>query len=358
MKLPSHGSNPSYLYQAFEIPLPDKIIDFSVNLNPFGPPLKIKESWSAWLPLIEDYPDPHGTELIQLISETEGIDTENILLGNGAAELISLVLNYLAEKHIGIIQPAFSEYEKAARANRCHVTYIHLPKDNWSLDAETLSGKLDSLDALFFCNPNNPTGISYSSAILLDMLKVCEKHHCYLIIDEAFLDFLEDGQSLSHFITESNYLIILRSLTKMYAIAGLRLGFLMTNQKLLEKLQRMQPHWNVNALALEAGKAALKDKDYVYQTKLYVRKERERMIYELKHLGYQLSESKVNFYLLRDPSLHNQSPLIHYLMQKGIVPRHTENYPGLNGRWLRFAVRQQDDNNILLEALTAWKQES
>ena len=357
MKLPSHGSNPSYLYKALELPMPEQIIDFSVNLNPFGPPMKIKDNWSAWFPLIEDYPDPYGKELTELISELEDVDTGNIMLGNGAAELISLILNYLSGKHIGIVQPSFSEYEKASRANHCDVTYIHLPKDDWGLDVETLSMQLDSLDALFLCNPNNPTGINYSTTALLDMLKLCEKHHCYLIVDEAFLDFAEDGQSLSTFIKESDYLIILRSLTKMYAIAGLRLGFLMTNQKLLDKLQSMQPHWNVNALALEAGKEALKDKDYVYQTKQYIQKERDRMMYELKKLGYLLSDSMVNFYLLRDPSFKNQSPLIMYLLKKGIVPRHTKNYPGLDGRWLRFAIRQQEENDVLLEALKAWKQE-
>ncbi|MFA1821986.1 threonine-phosphate decarboxylase CobD [Virgibacillus oceani] len=358
MTLPSHGSNPAYLYEAYALPMPAEIIDFSVNLNPFGPPFKLKEKWPSWFMLIEDYPDPQGKELIKIISEMESIDTSSILLGNGGAELITLVASHFSGKSIGITQPAFSEYEKTARAYGCHITYIHLPDDDWQLNTEEISSQLDAVDALFICHPNNPTGVSYSQTDLLNVLKACEKYRCYLIVDEAFLDFLEEGQSLASFITESSYLIILRSLTKMYSIAGLRLGFLMTNPHLLGKLKSIQPHWSVNTLALEAGKAALKDKTYVRKTKQFIHGERKRIMRDLNKLGYHLSDSKVNFYLLRDPSLHNQSSLLQYLLKKGIVPRHTENYPGLDGRYLRFAIRQQSENNILLEALAKWKQES
>jgi len=358
LSLPLHGSNPDYLYEALKILMPDEIIDFSVNLNPFGPPRMLKEKWSEWFSFIEDYPDPNGKELIQMISDKEGINEASIMLGNGGAELITLIASYFSGKHIGIIQPTFSEYEKVSKAYGCDVTYIKLQENDWNLDTGALSNQIASLDALFLCNPNNPTGIIYSNSQLIEILKICEKKRCYLVVDEAFYDFLEEEQSLSEFVTESNYLIIIRSLTKMYSIAGLRLGFLMANHQLVAKLKSIQPHWSVNALALEAGKEVLNEKEYVRKTKQFIHKERKRMMIELRGLGYHVSNSKVNFYLLKDPSLDNQLPLINYLLKRGIVPRHTENFPGLDGRWLRFAIRQKDENNVLMEALTQWKQES
>lgn len=358
MNLPSHGANPYYLYQTLGIPMPADLIDFSVNINPFGPPSLVKEKWASWFSFVEDYPDPFGRELTAIISDMEGISPSSIMLGNGADELIYLILNYFSGKHVGIIQPAFSEYEKAAIAYGCEITYIHLPTDHWQLDPEIVTSKLDSLDVVFLCHPNNPAGITHPTEDIVHLLKACEEKSCYLVIDEAFADFLDEEQSFSGFIGNSHYLIVLRSLTKMYAIAGLRLGFLLANESLVGALKKRQPHWSVNALALEAGKEILKDRDYVEQTKRFIHRERKRIFAELEKLGYQHSDSKVNFYLLKCPSLDNQSPLLVYLLKKGIVARHTENYPGLEGRWLRFAVRAAQDNDVLLEALTAWKQKS
>jgi threonine-phosphate decarboxylase len=358
LNLPSHGANPYYLYQALGIPMPADPIDFSVNINPFGPPLTLKEKWASWFSLVEDYPDPNGRELTAIISGMENTNPSSIMLGNGADELIYLILDYFSGKHVGIIHPAFSEYEKAAAAYGCEITYIHLLTDNWQLDPELVANKLDSLDVLFLCHPNNPAGITHPTGDIGNLMKACEEKDCYLVIDEAFADFLDEEKSFSGFIGDSNYLIVLKSLTKMYAIAGLRLGFLMANETLVGNLKKMQPHWSVNALALEAGKEVLKDRDYVKRTKQFIHNERKRIFTELEKLGYILSDSKVNFYLLRDPSLDSQSLLLMYLLKNGIVARHTENYPGLEGKWLRFAVRTAQDNNILLEALAAWKQKS
>lgn len=356
MNLPLHGSNPSYLYQAFGLDMPNEILDFSVNINPYGPPAILKEKWADWFELIEDYPDPNGVALTECIAEQEMINPASILLGNGGAELITLLASYFSGKRIGIIQPTFSEYEKVAKAYGCDVINIDLIGNHWQLDMATISRELADLDALFICHPNNPTGTTHPTPDLLTILKLCEQHACYVIIDEAFHDFLKDNQSLAHVINESDYLIILRSMTKMYTMAGLRLGFLMGPPALVSELEKLKPHWSVNALALEAGKEVLHDKKFVEATTAWIDEERHQVLTQLEQLGYVITKSQVNFYLLRDPSLANQRPLIKFLLRQGLVPRHTENFPGLNGRWLRLAIRKEDDNHMLMEALRRWKQ--
>lgn len=356
MNLPLHGSNPNYLYQALNIKMPSHVIDFSVNVNPFGPPDGIKDKWNKWFPLIEDYPDPEGRELLRLIAESEKLSISNILLGNGGAELIALLGRELSNTHVGIVQPAFSEYEKVTKASGCQVTYINQTAPDWELDFNQLAQSIAELDALFLCNPSNPTGTVKSLQVLRDLLYLCEENNCYLIIDEAFYDFQKDYEGIAELVVKHDRLIIIRSLTKMYAIAGLRLGYVLANESMIDKLKSYQPEWSVNAIALEAGKECINESEYVKATQLYIQKERARLRDGLL-AQYDLSDSQVNFYLLKDPALHNQRALLIFLLKKGLVPRHTENFPGLDGEWLRFAIRSETENNRLMGALLQWKQE-
>lgn len=354
MNLPLHGSNPDYLYKALNIKMPSEIIDFSVNINPFGPPGSLVEKWEDWLPLIQDYPDPKGRELINLISKVEKVPNSYITLGNGGSELIMLLGRRFSGQPIGIIQPTFSEYEKATKAAHCSVSYIHLKEPDWSLDFEELYKVIPTLGALFICNPNNPTGHSHSMNDLLKLLEICEENKCFLIVDEAFYDFQMEYNNLSSCIQKSNYLILIRSLTKMFSIAGLRLGYLLANEKIINELKTLQPEWNVNAIALEAGRECISEHEFVQQTQVFIQDERERITTILTDNGYHLSNSCVNFYLLKDPKLTDQQPLLEHLLMKGIVPRHTESFPGLNGMWLRFSLRTRPENEMLLEALMDW----
>lgn len=335
--------------------MPKDVIDFSVNLNPFGPPDVLKKNWIGWLDVMEDYPDAEGSVMVDQIAGKEQLASGNVLLGNGGAELIALVSRMLAGKRVLIVEPAFSEYEKMCQANGCEISYCQLTEGEWGLDAEWIIDQLEYVDALFLCHPNNPTGISYPQAVLLQILDACHKKECFMIVDEAFHDFLNEPQTLAQLVKENSYLIILRSLTKMYAIAGLRLGYLMADIQIVERLKNFQPHWSVNALALVAGNAILSEESYRKDTRQFIKRERMRVKKTLQGLEYALSNSDVNFYLLRDTSLDLQLPLFIFLLKKGIVPRHTANFPGLNGRWLRFAVKRKEENDMLLGALLEWK---
>lgn len=354
-----HGSNPQYVYEALQLPMPKQIIDFSVNLNPFGPPLSLKKNWSHYFEQVEDYPDPYGNEFKALIAKKENVSIESILLGNGGAELIMLLATFLAGKRVLLIQPTFTEYEKMCRAYGCDLSHFYVQEGDWNLNVgSSLIEQIKGMDAVFLCHPNNPTGVAYATSTLLDLLAICEQHDCFLIVDEAFYDFLDDHRTLAPYIQEHPYLVVIRSLTKMYSIAGLRLGFMLANERVIQQISALQPHWSVNAIALAAGKNCLKEEQFVVKTRQFIEGERQRLLTNLRSLGYLISNSQVNFYLLKDPTFDEQLSLFTFLLKKGIVSRHTINYPSLNGRWLRFGVKQSSENDLLLEALMEWKSDS
>lgn len=351
--MPLHGSNPEALYKSFSIPVPEQYIDFSVNLNPLGIPKNIKDNWSSWLELIEDYPDPIGSRLLQTIATYENIKHEHILLGNGGAQLITLLANFLAKKRIAIVQPTFVEYEKMCQVFQCQIEHVVLQEEEWD-DLSPVLHTIQDVDAIFLCHPNNPTGTIFSKEQIEQLIEQCEKNECYLIIDEAFYHFVERFVSAASYVSTHDYVIVIRSLTKMYSIAGLRLGYVLGPATVIASLQKIQPHWSVNALALEAGIYCLNNESFVKRTQTYVLTERERMTLMLNDLNYKVSSSEVNYLLLRDNRLSNQNELIRFLLTKGVVPRHTENFRGLDGRWVRLAVKTSEENTVLLQALQKW----
>lgn len=354
MKWPSHGSNPHYLFEAAGIVQPDSFVDFSANINPLGPPVSLKEHWQEIFSDMIQYPDPKAARLREKIARREGIHAEQILIGNGGAEIISLIGRLLSEKRALIVEPAFFEYENTCRINGCTIEYFHLDK-GWNLDLVSLKERLPQADAVFLCNPNNPTGVYFSRRMAAELLEECVRHHCLLIVDEAFYDFVHEYETLVPLLKETDSLILIRSLTKMFAIPGLRLGYAMAGREMIERLAGYQSHWSVNGAALAAGTLCLEEVDYVKRTQQMIAMERKRLFSFYEKNRFAFSFSKVNFYLLRDPALNDQYPLFEYLLQRGIVPRHTYNFPGLEAKWLRFAIKGRRDNDILLEALSKWR---
>ena len=351
---PSHGSNPQYLYEAAGLAQPDHILDFSANINPLGPPSSIQKHWGDFFQGIGQYPDPQTASLKKKLAEREGIKEKQILVGNGGAEIISLIGRLLAGKRVMIVEPAFSEYEKACQINDCDLSYFQLGEE-WGIDLDALKGKLPCVDAVFLCNPNNPTGLYYKKETIAAILEECKRQNCMLIVDEAFYDFVPEYESLVPYLTEYPQFVLLRSLTKMFAIPGLRLGYAMASTEIVEKLADYQSHWSVNSIAIQAGNLCLEEERYIENTVQFIRSERERLVSFYEKYGFAVSASKVNFYLLRDPQQSDQYPLFRFLLQNGIVPRHTFNFPGLEGRWLRFAIRTSVENRRLMEVMQEWR---
>ena len=355
MKWPSHGSNPQYLYEAMGMELPDQYLDFSANINPLGPPDALKMKWNDFYKKVTVYPDPYSITLKEQLSKKEQVPIDSLLVGNGGAELITLAARMLEGKKVLLIQPTFSEYEHACRVNRCEIIIHQLEAPDFELNLDGIHQKLRDADALFFCNPNNPTGIHYTKSDMIMMMEECEKHDCLFILDEAFYDFLEDYQSLLPYIKRFPHLIVIRSMTKMFAIPGIRLGYAAGDPATIAKLQNLQSHWSTNAIALAAGELCIEEEAFIRRTQTYIANERKRLFTYHKKQGFMISASKVNFYLLQDPYRKDQFALFEFLLKKGIIPRHTFNFPGLEGNWLRFAIKNSQENEQLMEVLNQWR---
>ena len=336
--------------------LPQQFIDFSANINPLGPPSALKEKWLDFFQEITVYPDPYATQLKNRIAKSEQTSIDSILIGNGGADLITLIARMLAGKKIVIVEPTFSEYEAACRANQCEIVYHILREPNFALNLSELHSSLVDADALFLCNPNNPTGIPYPPSTIISIIEECERRGCLVILDEAFFDFLIEYDSLVPYINKFTNLIILRSLTKMFAIPGIRLGYLIAHPALVSELSKLQSHWSTNTIALLAGELCLQNEPFIKETQGYIDCERERLFAFFKQQEFIVSASQVNFYLLQDPHLKDQFPLFEFLLHQGIIPRHTFNFPGLEGRWLRFAIKHSKENNRLMEVFAGWRQ--
>ncbi len=335
--------------------IPDLIIDFSANINPLGPPKILKENWLRLFEKVIDYPDPYTSTLQEKISLHEQIDKNFLLIGNGGAELINLVARMLTNKRVLLIQPTFSEYEQSCKTSNCSIVFHQLHSPNWELNGEDLVDQLQDVNALFLCNPNNPTGVQYSQATIVRLIKLCKEKGCHLILDEAFYDMTETYDSIVPFVKEYSNLVVIRSMTKMFAVPGLRLGYAIAHPAIIDELSSYQPHWSVNSIALAAADLCLQDTKFIGNTQEYITNERKKLFSFYQREGLVLSPSRVNFYLLKDPGLKDQLPLFRFLLERGIVPRHTVNFPGLKGSWLRFAIKSSADNNQLMEVIKEWK---
>ncbi|WP_433956790.1 threonine-phosphate decarboxylase CobD [Cytobacillus horneckiae] len=356
MKWPVHGANPQYLYDALQVDMPQQTIDYSANINPLGPPSIIKERWEELLSVIADYPDPHAAALSLKLSEQEALDPTQILVGNGGAEIISMIGRMLAGKRVMIVQPAFAEYEEACKVNGCSVEYFQLIPDEWQINVDELQGKLNDIDALFITNPNNPTGVYFSKETIKRLIEMGESADCLVIVDEAFYDFVPNYENIVPFIKYYSNLLIIRSMTKMFAIPGMRLGYLMADQTVIRNIKKYQPHWSINAIALKAGEWCLEDETFAVKTRMLVQNEREKLLRFYHKNHFNISPTHTNFYLLQDSLMTDQRPLFLFLLEKGFIPRHTMNFRGLDGDWLRFAIKSPHENFLLMEAFTQWRE--
>jgi threonine-phosphate decarboxylase len=356
MQLPSHGANPKHLTKLLQLPLQENAIDFSVNTTPFPLQRHVVDNWNNYLEVITKYPDPTSEKLKMVIAEKEQLSTNELLVGNGVAQLIFLIATYFQKKRVAIVEPTFSEYRDACRTFGCDIETIVL-NEPWLLDVDKiLQGCLKS-QLLFICNPNNPTGVAYPLKQLEDVIKNLALVDITVVIDEAFFDFQEEGKTLIQLIKRYPNLIVLRSLTKMYGIAGLRLGYMAANPIVIKNISKLQNPWSVNGIAQLLGCDCLEDAQYVRNVQEFVTLERKRVFYRLQQLGYETSNSQVNFYILREVEKQEDCIiLMKYLIENDLIPRHTYNFPALEGRYLRLAIKTVEENNQLLTVLQRWKQ--
>jgi threonine-phosphate decarboxylase len=350
-----HGGNVEEIARKYGLE-EEKIMDFSANINPLGPPSKAIKALKKNLSKIARYPDPEAIKLREELSKYLKINPENIITGNGAVELIHLISRTLRPKKALIVVPTFSEYEFALKGAGCKVQFFPLKsRDDFKLDIEELSKSLKNIDLLFLCNPNNPTGQLINKTDLLKIINVAQKRRVFVIIDEVFMDFVEDEkeETLIQEATKRNNLFIIRSLTKFYALPGIRIGYGIGNKRFLKKLKIHKEYWSVNVLAQIAGIAALKDKEYIKKTKRLIPQEREFLYHKLSKIkGLEPYPSVTNFILCRLTDKMNSKKLQKELIQKNILVRDCSSFRSLNNSYIRIAVRTHQENLSLINSLS------
>jgi len=326
------------------------VVDFSASINPLGTPENVLLSIKKHLKDIINYPDTGAAKLTDKIAETLNINPKSIICGNGSTELIYLVPRAMRFQKILIPQPTFSDYERACRiaCPECIVT-DHMLEHKNSFDLEpgkfidqTLSIKPDGV---FICNPNNPTGRLIEKKTIIRIAEVMRKQKIYTIIDESFIDFCSGG-SVTNEVENNPYLVVLKSMTKFYALAGLRLGYGIFPLHIAKVLRECREPWSVNTLAQAAGIAALDENAYREKTMKVLHKQKIILEKGLKGLGIDYIPSQANYYLLHTP---RAKKLAKRLTQRGIMVRDCSNFKGLDHRYLRIAVKSQKQNILFLK---------
>ena len=325
------------------------LLDYSSNTNPFGTPQGVVDAMNSVLTEVHHYPDPYCRALVHAIAAFEDVPQEYILCGNGAAELIYAYCEAACPKCAVELAPTFSEYALGLKRVGCQVDRYTLQQDNdFDLDDGFLKFLMERKpEAVFLCNPNNPTGRLIPSYVLERVLDFCHQHHIRLFLDECFLDLSDDGISMKGFLRDHPELFILKAFTKSYGMAGVRLGYcLCSDNNLLAAMSKTEQPWNVSVLAQAAGVAALQEKQFLMQTKALIPAERCWLKDELEKLGFWACSSKANYLLFcGKPGLHKE------LKKYGIAIRNCDNYHGLSSGWYRIAVRLHEQNEQLIAAV-------
>ena len=361
-----HGGN---IYKIFREKNIDKILDYSSNINPYGVPENLKKEIFEKVFVLERYPDPDYIELREKIAEKNNLNIENIIVGNGATEIIFLFMKILSPKKVLIVSPTFGEYERAIKASTLandslEINYFELKEtENFVLNVKNLETELENnYDLLILCNPNNPTGQFLKLKKLEEILKICEQKNTKLFIDEAFVEFVEDWENESIINSKENKenLFVIRAFTKFFAIPGLRLGYgICFNNNLLKKMLEKKEPWSVNNIADLAGKTVLDDENYIQKTKEWIKDQKKYMYENLNKIeGLRAYKTEVNFILLKieDNLLEkglDVKNLRKKMLEKGILIRDASNFIYLNKHYFRLAIKDKLNNEKVIETLTS-----
>lgn len=331
MEFRAHGANPEKLYAAAGLPTPAKIYDFSTNTNAvpqrggFVPDLRAA---------LEDYPDGDCLALREALAREFGAPAKNILVSSGSNEAIYIIASYAAARENLILQPVYGEYKKALDG------YGARTRNIFSLaEAEGARGA-----AVWLCNPCNPTGALISGA---ELDAAAERNpETLFIIDEAYRDFVWT-EELPRAPKILPNVVRLRSLTKIYDLCGARVGALVSHEAAVEKIKARQPEWSVSGLAQQAALWRAGDETLKACTRAYYAREIPRLTAALREAGFAVRPTCANFFLVEAP---DDEDFIRFMLERGIVVRHTRNFAGLDGKFVRIAARTKDEDDLLIEA--------
>lgn len=342
-----HGGNLREAARRYGLP-EEQLIDFSANINPLGPPPGVWADLQAALPKIVHYPCPEARELKEKLAAYLDVPGDRLVLGNGGAELIFLLTSFLAPRRVVVPAPAFGEYGRGLR--QTPVVPVPLAAaQGFRLDPKALAGLLEPGDLLFTGNPNNPTGVLTPKKVVLELASLAAERGALLAVDEAFMDFVADSQSVVREAADHPALVVVGSLTKVFAIPGLRLGYLVGRRELARPLEEALPPWRVNTLAQAAGIAALADGGHLAATRELVAREREFLAENFRRLGFQVFPGAANFLLVNGhPVGVSGEALQEFLGPRGVLVRLCHSFANLDEYYFRIAVRRRPDNEKLV----------
>ncbi len=331
-------------------------LDFSANCNPLGTPEGVRQAVTDSLDELVNYPQVGYEKLKKAIAEYEGVKEKQVICGNGAAELIYTLTLALRPKEALVFAPTFAEYEQALENLGTSVSYYKLKKEKgFQPQEDFLACLTPQIDVVFLCNPNNPTGLLLDPEFLQRVLEHCRENCTMLVVDECFLDFVEEPErhSLKSELSSHPNLFLLKAFTKRYAMAGIRLGYgLCGNQEFLERMSRMTQPWNLSVIAQKAGVAALKETEYVRRGRQVVFEELEWLKEEFQKLGISIYDSQANYLFFEGPA-----NLWEKCEARGILIRDCSNYTGLSKGYYRVAVKKHEENQRLIQVLAEICQE-
>ena len=352
---------------------PYEVIDFSANINPLGPSQRGLSALEAQLRYISHYPDATNDDVLNAIADTYGMNKNQIVVGNGAAELLYAICRLPGYTGAFVPAPGFSEYKEALAASRIPVRDIfYRPREDDNgkpyfevpyLALETFSAELKGQDGriiVFLGNPNNPDGTLLDKNHIRTLASMLKDANSLLVIDESFIDFvgndtLQDNKySMRSLVNEFDNIIVVHSFTKFYAVPGLRIGAVFSNPQIIDQLNTFIPTWSVNTLAQAYTKSALNDVEYVKRTKQVLCEEQHYMYNALDAIaGITVYPPSANFILFHIEQEGVTADSINEALKKhNMIVRNCDSYMGLNSQWVRVAIKDHDNNVRLVDTLT------
>ena len=352
---------------------PYEVIDFSANINPLGTSQRGLSALEPQLRYISHYPDATNDDILNAIADIYGMNKNQIVVGNGAAELLYAICRLPGYTGAFVPAPGFSEYKAALEASRIPVRDIYYrPREDEHgkpyfevpyLALETFAAELKGQDGriiVFLGNPNNPDGTLLDKNHIRTIASMLKDANSLLVIDESFIDFvgndtLQDNEySMRSLVNEFDNIIVVHSFTKFYAVPGLRIGAAFSNPLIIEQLNSFIPTWSVNTLAQSYTEAALNDVEYVKRTKQVLHEEQLFMYNSLDTInGITVYPPSANFILFHIEQEGITAESINEALKKyNMIVRNCDSYMGLNNQWVRVAIKDHDTNVKLVEKLT------
>ncbi|SMH71916.1 histidinol-phosphate transaminase [Candidatus Nitrosotalea okcheonensis] len=326
-----------------------RLLDFSSNVNPLGFPPKVKNVFKN-TSHVSIYPDPNSNNLRIHLQKYTGVPTNQIIVGNGATEIIyNFCATFLRNQKVLIPIPTFSEYESAAKLNGAILYFFKTMNLNKNLSK--FQDAISKKNCVFICNPNNPTGVLMKKKNMLKIVESAYDKSAMVFLDECFIELVPDGnESVISHMKEFDNLFILRSLTKSFGLAGLRIGYGLGNKKIIEILQKIKIPWNISGIAQQSSINALSDRSHLPKTLNIIRKESKFLIDSISKIrGFTCYNSDTNFILIKSKTKSKQ--IQNRLLKKNILIRDCSTFRGLNDDFIRIAVRTHKENLHLIEAL-------